>query len=239
MAVESPPPANGLKTAWDTVVAPKAAFESIRIAPTWGWALLIALVLFGIGYYLMVPANQHALATDWPNMVAQNPIIAGLSSAEQQERLQTVLAISAYGWIFAIIFVPIGILISAVVYLIFDRIGHGEGSFGKYWAAACNIAVIPGLGIVVNALIVLIRGADSFAKPIDVPAAMPSLIMLAPQAGPKLAVILASISPFSLWATGLGIAAISFVGRVPRVPAWLGGIAAFLVPVLIGAAFAR
>jgi hypothetical protein len=35
MAVDTSPKPNGLKVALDTIVAPKEAFDSIRIAPTW------------------------------------------------------------------------------------------------------------------------------------------------------------------------------------------------------------
>ncbi len=46
------PRPNGLKTALDTIVAPKDAFESLRSAPTWGWAFLLALVLYaGANYF--------------------------------------------------------------------------------------------------------------------------------------------------------------------------------------------
>ena len=40
--------ANGLKTALDMIIAPKEAFEQLRVAPTWGWALLILLVLYAV-----------------------------------------------------------------------------------------------------------------------------------------------------------------------------------------------
>ena len=238
MAVESSQNANGLKTAWDTIVAPKAAFESIRNAPTWGWAFLISIVLFALGSYLALPATTHALTASWPNMVAQNPRLAGLSSADQQAQLQIVLKFAGFTWIFVIVAVPLFILISTVLYLIFDKIGRGDGTFGKYWAAACNISVVAGLGSVLTGIITIARGADSFLKPIDVQGAM-SLGLLAPQAGVKLGTLLASITPITIWVLALGIMALGIVGRVPRVPAWLGGIASFLVPVLVGVAFAR
>jgi Yip1 domain len=239
MAVDSPTNANGLRIVWDTIVAPKAAFESIRNVPTWGWALLIAIVLFALGTYIEIPANAHAVSTDWPNMVAKSPILSGLSSAEQQSQLQTVVKVMSYTWIAVVIAVPFFSLITAVLYLIFDKVGHGDGTFGKYWAAACNISVVAGIGILLTGIITIIRGPDSFLKPVDVPQAMPSLGLLAPQAGPKLAIVLTSITPFTLWALWLGVTALSTVGRVPRVTAWLGGIAAFLIPVLFGVAFAR
>jgi hypothetical protein len=239
MAVDTSPNPNGLKVALDTIVAPTEAFEAIRVAPTWGWALLIVLILFGLGSYLITPANVHALTADWPNMVAQNPALAGMSAEQQQAQLQIAVKFSAYAWIAVLIIAPIYILVASVIYLIFDKIGHGDGSFGKYWAAATNVTIAAGLGYVVTAVIAMLRGADSFNKPSDVYTAMPSLMLLAPHAGPKLAAILGSVTPFSLWGIALGFIALSTVGRVPRIPAWLGSIGAFLVPVLVGAALAR
>jgi hypothetical protein len=239
MAVDTSPKQDGLKVALDTVVAPQAAFQAIRVAPTWGWAFLIVLILFALGSYLITPANVHALTADWPNMVAQSPALSGLSADQQQAQLQVAIKVSAYAWIFVLIAVPIYLLIATVLYLIFDKIGHGDGSFGKYWAAATNVSIVAGLGNVVTGVITMIRGADSFNRPMDVITAMPSLALVAPQAGPKLVAILGSVTPFSLWAIALGYLALREVGRVSQIPAWLGTIAAFLVPVLIGAAFAR
>ena len=54
------PKANGLKTALDTIIAPKEAFETLRVAPTWGWAFALTLVLYAIGTYLLTPALVHA-----------------------------------------------------------------------------------------------------------------------------------------------------------------------------------
>ncbi len=239
MAVDTSPKPDGLKVALDTIVAPKEAFESIRVAPTWGWAFLIVLILFGLGGYLLTPANAHALASDWPNMVAQSPVLSGMTADQQQQQLQVAVKFSAFGWIFVVIAVPIYVVIATVLYLVFDKIGRGDGSFGKYWAAATNISIVAGLGYVLTAVIAVIRGADSFNKPMDVITAMPSLALLAPHAGPKLLAVLGSVTPFSLWAVALGFIALRTVGRVAQIPAWLGAIAVFLVPVLFGAAFAR
>src|SRR5215469_6015827 len=188
MAVDSQAPqANGLKTVLDTIVAPKEAFESIRVVPTWGWALAIAILLGAIGSYLMVPAVQHAIASDWPAMVAQNPRLAQMTPEQQQTALSTSQKIAAFSWIGIFIFAPILCLIEGVIMLIFDKLGRGEGSFAKYFAAACNIAVpVVGIGTLINALIVVMRGPASFTTTQAVQGAMPSLAMLAPGVTGKL-----------------------------------------------------
>jgi len=237
MAVD-PPKANGLKTVVDTIVAPKEAFESLRVAPTWGWALLIAVVLILVSSYLTAPAAVHGITADWPNMVAKNPTLAGETAEQQQNALAFTQKITSFVWIFTPIFIVIGALIGAVIMVIFNALGRGDGTFGKYWAAQCNITVIAGLGALVLAVIVLVRGADSFNTAQSVQEAMPNLGVLVPGTG-KLHVFLSVFTPFSVWGMLLGVAALSIVGRVPRVPAWLGGILTLVLPALIAAAFAR
>lgn len=241
MAVDSQAPqANGLKTVLDTIVAPKEAFESMRIVPTWGWALAIAIVLAAVGSYLIVPAVQHAIASDWPAMTAANPRIATMTPEQQQAALGMSQKIAAFSWIFVIIVIPIYCLIESVIMLIFDKLGGGDGSFAKYFAASCNIAVpVAGIGGLVNSLIVIMRGPASFNTSQSVQSAIPSLAMLAPAATGKLAAFLATITPFTIWATALSIAALLIVGRVRTLQAWLGGIVLFLIPALIAVAFAK
>lgn len=240
MAVETSPKPNGLKTAIDTIIAPKEAFEAIRNAPSWFWGLLIAIVLTMVGGYLSVPANQHALAADWPNVVAKSPQLASLSPDQQQAQLAIIQKFSAFGFLFFIIFIPFASLISAAVMTLFNALGRGDGSFGKYWAAACNIGVV-GFGIytVLLAGIVLARGADSFNSPQALQSAIPSLAMLAPAGADKLAVALTYFNPITLWSTYLTITAMLTIGRVPKLQAWLAGIVLFLIPMLFTVPFAK
>ncbi len=234
MAVESTAPrANGLKTLFDTIVAPKEAFESIRIVPTWGWALLVAIILTAIGSYLITPAIQHAIAADWPHQVASNPQLAAASPERQQAALAISQKFIAYTWVIVIFGVPIICLIEAVVMLIFNALGRGQGSFAKYWAASCNIAVIGGgISAVVNAIVVSLRGAESFNSPQSVQQAIPSLAMVVPNASTKVTALLASVTPFTIWATALAITAMLVIGRVGKVQAWLAGIIMFVIPAL-------
>lgn len=241
MAVDSTAPrANGLKTLFDTIVAPKEAFESIRIIPTWGWALLVAIVLTAIGTYLITPAIQHAVAASWPQQVAANPKLAQMTAEQQQSYLAISQKFISFTWIFVIVGVPIICLIEAVVMLIFNALGRGQGTFGKYWAASCNIAVVgAGISSVVNAIVVTLRGAESFNSPQSVQQAIPSLAMIVPNTGVKVTAFLASVTPFTIWATALSIAAMLIIGRVGKVQAWLAGIIMFIIPALLAVAGAK
>jgi len=240
MGVDTPARPNGFKVALDTILAPKEAFEAIRTAPTWFIALAITIVVTMIGSYLQVPATAHALAADWPNQVAKSPGLAGMTSDQQQAALASAQKIIGFGFISWLIIVPFFTLVSTIVMAIFNALGRGEGSFGKYWAAACNIGLV-GLGIsfVILTAIVLVRGADSFNSPAELQRAIPSLAMLAPGSSPKLLALLYAFNPMALWSSWLTVVAMQVIGRVPSLQAWLAGITMFLIPTLIGVGFAK
>lgn len=234
MAVDSQAPqANALKTVLDTMIAPKEAFESIRIVPTWGWALAIAIVLSAIGSYLMVPAFQHAFAASWPEMVARSPRLAQLTPQQQQTQLVFTQKFFGFSWVVILFAVPIIVLIDAVVMLIFDKLGKGEGTFAQYFAAASNIAVAAALGNLIAAIIVLIRGVDTFNSVSAVQNALPTLSLLAPGGSPKLVAFLSVFTPFSIWATVLVAVAMLTIGRTPKLQAWLAAVLLIVVPAFI------
>lgn len=239
MAVDTPK-ANGLKTVIDTIVAPKDAFDAIRVAPTWGWALLIAMILGAGASYLMTPAFVHAYPGTFAQLVATDPRLAGATPDQQQAALTFGEKTLSFAWVFVIFGVAVGALVAAVVMLVFDKIGHGEGSFSRYWAAACNVGVPAfGIGSLVAAIIVLARGPDSFATMQSVQTAVPSLAMVVPGAGTKLAAFLGTLTPFTLWGLGLNVVAMRVIGRVGAVPAWLAALVIFLVPGLFAMAGAK
>lgn len=239
MAVDTPK-ANGLKTVVDTIIAPKEAFEAIRVVPTWGWALLIAIVLSMISGYFFAPALIHAYPGTFAQQAAVDPRMQNMSSDQQQAMIAFTDKIFNFSWIGAVIYVPFATLIAAVVLLIFDKIGRGEGSFGKYWAAACNIS-IPTLvlGGIISTVIVLVRGADSFGTMQAIQQATPSLAMVVPGAGTKLTAFLSAITPFSLWGVGLNVAAMRIIGRAAPFSAWLAALILLLVPALLASTGAK
>jgi hypothetical protein len=239
MAVETTAKPNGLKTVWDVIVAPKDALESLRVAPTWGWALLIVLVLTTLSVYLCTPASVHGMTTDWPNMVAKSPQLAAQTPEQQQAGLALGTKIAELVWVFTPIFILIAALIGTVILVIFNAIGRGSGTFGQYWAAQWTISIVSAVGSIVLAVIVLVRGADSFNTAASVQSAMPSLAMLVPASAVKLHAFLGVFTVFGIWAAGLEIAALSVIGRVSTVPAWLGGSLTLIVGGLFAAAFAR
>lgn len=231
---------NGLKTALDTIISPKDAFEAIRNAPTWFWAFLISIIVAMICSYLIGPASQHALAADWPNQVAKSPQLSSMTPEQQQSALAMGQKFSSFAFIIMLIAVPIGNLISASIMTMYNALGRGDGSFGKYWAASCNIGVVSwALYSIVLAVVVMARGADSFASPQAVQQAVPSLAMLVPATSAKLATALYWLNPITLWGLILIVVAMQVVGRVPKVQAWLTAITMLVLQLAVTVPFAK
>jgi hypothetical protein len=231
---------NGLTTVIDMIVSPSSAFANLRVAPTWGWAFLIAAVLATIGSLITAPTVAHVMQTTMPAQLAANPSIASLPPDQQQTMIARTLAISKVVAQFSFVFLIVGILIAGLIQglimMIANAIGHGDGSFKKYFALSVNVSVI-GLGIssVVVGIIVLLRGADSFDSTTAVQSAVPSLALLVPGAKGALAGFLGTFHIFALWATALLALGMTGVGRVPRGVAWGTSIAMLLLFACFGA----
>lgn len=240
MEAAGKPRANGLKTALDVIIAPKEAFEQLREAPTWGWALLIVIVLYAIASWLMTPAILHATQADWPRMVASNPSLAQLTPDQQQHYLGVTLKVVAWFWVVTPIFAIVASVLLAIVMLIFKAIGKGSCSFASIWAAAVNIQIpILSINALVTAAIVMLRGPDSFNTSAEVQTALPSLGLLVDPASVKLHAFASAFNPFTLWGVGLVVAAMAITARVGRGAAWATGIVWILVAACFIAVAAR
>lgn len=234
------PAANGLKTVADTIVAPSEAFAEIRAVPTWGWALLVSLALSMLGSYLMVPALSHAMTAGWPALIAQNPQLAQLTPEQQQRQLELALKFVQLGWMALLVMLPFFLLLQTVLLAVFNALGRGAGSFKQYWAAAVNISV-PAFALysLVGAVIAIARGPESFASLRSVQTSLPSLALLAPDAGVKVTAALATVNPFSIWGAVLAALALLVIGRVPRLQAVLAAVLWLALPALFSFATAR
>jgi hypothetical protein len=178
----------------------------------------------------MTPALVHATESDWPRQVAANPQLAQLSPEQQQKYLGFSLGIIRWVWLFAPIIALIAMLVQSVIMLAFKALGKGDAPFRALWAAAVNIALpVLALNALVTAVIVLVRGADSFNSAAEVQTALPSLALLVPSSAVKLHAFLAAFNPFTLWGCGLTVAAMAIVARVPRAWAWATGIVSIVV----------
>lgn len=230
------PKANGLSTVVDTIVAPKEAFERLAVTPTWGWALIVSLVLPVVAYFVMIPAIQHGMLGDLARQAATNPRIAQMTP-EQRAKITAFVP-------FFVVIAPIGVLffvfLQTIVMSIFNAVGKGQASFAKLWAASMNICVLYGIGQIVTAIVVFLRGPDTFNSAAEVQRGLPSLALIAPSGSDvHLMAFLATINPIVIWSIVLVSMAMRYIAKVSAGPAWGAAIFAYLVPMLIGVAFAR
>jgi hypothetical protein len=209
--------ANGLTTVINVITSPKEAFETLRVAPTWGWAVLIAIVLAAIGQYLATPATVHAVQATFPQQIASSPQLAGMSPEQQQRALNMSLAFVRFSWLFAPITVLIGSLVATIVMLVFKAIGRGDAGFKQLWCAAMNVAVVSvGVYSIIAGLIALVRGAATYNSTADAYRAIPSLAWLVPHAGVKFVAFLAAFNVIGIWAAVLLAMAMMYVAKTSK-----------------------
>ena len=234
---------SGLKTAIDTVVSPGEAFDRLRVAPTWGWAFLIVFVLLAIGVLLQQPANTHASIGYTEHMMNTSPLFANMTPAQKQKAIDDAKHPSAIKMVFAVFFVPIVILFTAlfatVVMLIFNGIGRGTATFMSLWASAINISIISlGLGGLVLGIICLLRGPDSFTQITDLATAAPGLGYFARGGSPFTSTFLAGFSIFTIWGAYLISLAMQRVARVSAGLGYTTGATTLIIGALFPACFA-
>ena len=142
-------------------------------------------------------------------------------------------------WIVVPIFLLIGALISTVVMLIANAISGGDGNFKRFYALAITTAVVTCLGFLLNGVIAMVRGPSSYETMQSVQSGVPSLALLAPGAGAKLATFLGSLSLISIWATALTALGMIAVGRVKPAIAWVAAFLMLLIAAALPALFVQ
>jgi hypothetical protein len=225
LATSEAPKGSGLKTAIDILIAPKDAFEALRAFPTWGWALIAALVLMVIGYFLAQPAAEHASLGTLTHAFATNPFYTNLSDDQKKQMLERVAHPPAYqtslGLISLVLVLFVTTLLNAIILLAANAIAHGNADFKRLFAGSMNIA-LPTIGLYSVTLGVICRvlGAEHFATTADVLRVTPGLALLAPGATGQLATFLAGIHIFALWGCGLNIAMMRVTAGVKNALSW-------------------
>jgi hypothetical protein len=225
LATSEAPKGSGLKTAIDILIAPKDAFEALRVVPTWGWALIAALVLMIVGYFLQQPAVEHASLGTLTHAFATNPLYADLSDEQKKQMLERVAHPPAYqtalGLISLVLVLFVPTFLNAIILLAANVIAHGNADFKRLFAGSMNIAV-PTIGLYAVTLGVICRvlGAEHFATTADVLRATPGVALLAPGATGKLATFLAGIQIFTLWGCGLNVAMMRITASVKNALSW-------------------
>jgi hypothetical protein len=231
-------PRPGLSNVADIIIAPNAAFARIRLVPTWGWALLAASVIGIIGFLLAMPASLHALQVSGPALYATNPAVTQLPADKQPAMIERMISIGRIVVEIQSFLVPIFILLgglfSALIMTIANAISRGDGNFKRFFALAITVSVVGAIGLLLNGLIATVRGAAAYETMQSVQSSLPSLALLAPGAGSKLATFLGVLNVTALWSTALTALGMIAVGRVKPAIAW----SAAILMLLAGASFA-
>jgi hypothetical protein len=212
------PTRSGLQVVLDVIVAPKAAFESLRAVPTWGWALIISIVIAMIGTYLGSPGAVHAMVTEAPAKAAQ--MLPSATAEKREELVAQQIAmgqtITKFTFLFVAVILPIISLCQALVMLLVNAIARGDGTFKKFFALSVNVSIIYGISTILLGLIIMLRGADSFNSQADIYAGLPSLALLAPGASKGLTAFLGQLNVFTIWSTVLLVMGMGIIARIPR-----------------------
>lgn len=231
---------NGLTTVINTIVSPKEAFETIRSAPTWGWAFVIAAVLYVIAACLMVPASHHVGEAVVAHMTETGRLAATLSDAQKQQMIQKAAHPSAVkdltNIIFGIVMIFVAAVLNTLLMLLAKVIGKGDGTFKTLWCGSMNVLVPSfAIGQIVLAIIVVLRGPDSFNSVIDLYRALPGLGTLTPSLTGFAGGFFAAISVFAIWGLILNAYMVRIVGKSSAGVAWTFAI---IITILQSAALA-
>lgn len=204
---------NGLATYFQVLFAPTEAFSKLARTPMWGWAAIGGIVFTTVATILMIQATVHMIHATQAAQLSQLP-------ADQAAAQRAVLAKIPDG-----LYVGAGIagsvispwffwLIGAVIMLIGAALGGGEARFKLAWVAAVNAGIVPGIGAIVNAAIIMLRGLENINQTTDV-FGLPSLAMIV-HAGPKLSGFLYTYNIVNIWFFIIQIIALTTMLRVSR-----------------------
>jgi hypothetical protein len=225
---------------WDVIVAPRAAFESLRDRPRWLIAFAVTCVLGMIGAFLQIPAGEHIAAATLARQAATDPNLATMSPEKLQQMKDMAVTAQRWIWPFYPIIVIISISIAALVMLIGKAIAKGTASFGRLFALAANVALINwGIYYLIIGALSTLRGAEDFSSQSDIAKLVPSLAWVAPSAGPKLTVFLTVFNPFAIWSFVLLALGLQTVAALKPVPAYVVAAVVAFGGILFAAPFAK
>jgi hypothetical protein len=228
------PKRNGLTVLWDTIVAPAAAFAELKLRPHWGWAVLLTCVIGTIGGYLQVPANEHVAAY----VVAHDPQFATMSAEQIESAKKMSGAIQHWAWLGYAVTVLIGFGFAALVYLVANAIGGGNGNFARLFALVANIGFLNfGIGYLMHGIVVALKGPESFQTTNDLLGAIPTLGWLVPAGSVKAHAFFSMFTVFQIWSLVLAGLGLQAVANIRPVIAWTAPSLLLLGAAALSAAF--
>ncbi len=230
-------PQPGWKTALEIIISPKAVFERLAQAPKWVWAFLIASILGIIGSLILAPTFEHYLTSGgYAAEMARNPAFQNMPAEKRDAAIAQAAGftkgLTKFGFIFVPFTILIGGVINSILMLIGSAAGGGKGSFAKFWSISMHVSVVTlGIGSLLNAIIVTLRGADSFNSLADLGAAVPGLALLIPASAVKLHAFFGAFNVVTIWGAVLFALGMIVSAHVKRVPA---AITAFMILAIFG-----
>ena len=237
MTTAPPPQENaGLSSLVETIVAPASAFDRLAEKQTWGWAFIASSILMIVAGLASRPVQQHIarLMTEQRIAAAVNP----QQAAAAKTGAAIGLKISAFGWIFSPIGILVLVLIATIILLLCNAILGGKATFKQLWCASMNVFVVVAIGSLIGSIVLALRGPDAFTGVMDIYRNSLSLAAIIPSANIKVITFLAAFTPFTLWVLWLNSLLMQRVARLTAPKAWAAALAVFLIPAIIGSAFA-
>jgi hypothetical protein len=230
---------NGLSVAWDTIVAPKSAFEALRARPRWVWAYAVTCVLGVTGAVLQIPAQSHYQTVRVARSIASDPSLAG--SPEKAAHM-TQVAVAGTHWVAPIypVIVLIAFAVAALIMLAGNALGHGTANFARLFALAANVGIVSyGVAFFVLSILITLHPTEDFSARTDFSKLLPSLAWAAPAASPRLTVFLSHINPFEIWSYVLLAMVLRTVATLRPVAAYTTAAVVAISGALTAAAFTR
>lgn len=226
---------SGLSTVVNTIAAPSEAFETLRVAPTWGWACIIAIVLMLIGAYLQGPAARHAGVVQMQQAMATNSLFANIPAERKQTMLAQAGRPGVMTYLAPVIVLFIAVFFNTLLTLIGNALGKGQADFKRLWAGSMNIAVPTlGIGAVVLGIITSLRSPDSFNSTLDILRSMPSLAYVFHGSATTTA-FASAISIFSLWGLFLNATMLRITAKTSPAVAYTVAVVILLLGALVAA----
>jgi Yip1 domain len=214
----------------DIFTQPSVVFERRREG-TFGLAMLILVVVSGVLFFALhnglAPIMDAEMAKAAAAMASKNPSITPDQIASQQAMMEKFAPIGI------ILFLPIGILIGAVLLWLAGKVIGASVAF----AAAMMIttyAQVPRIAeTVLNAIQGLLLSPESITSRYSVQIG-PARFLDAASANPVLLAILGGLDLFTIWITVLLAIGLAVVARVPRSKAAIAAGAVWLITLLPG-----
>jgi len=231
----APQKSNGLSTCLSVLWAPGAAFDQLRLTPTWGWAALAGIVLLLASTIISMPEIVKVAH------IAQDQALSQMSSDRQaiarqsMQSTQGLIPWFAIGGVFIVTWIIW--LISAIVYAIGGAISGAGAKFSMAWAVSVNLGVIAFVGALVNGIILALRGPDAISSALD-QYTLPSLGMFSHD-NVKLATFLNTYNVDYVWLYVVAVIALERAMSMKRTAAITTVVVYSLIGAGLATAFAR